>query len=186
MEILDCLHSNGKPNSYINAALPPRGLLHVKEQNINHSVTRTLGGLTSFAVICYQSICELLCVCSISSDMSDNRGKNRWQQLCVLRRHATRVAAAVWYVLENTVIIEVDEAKGAGETDGEKVKCVAKDQSAGSGRTASSQTLCATRSKIFGCCNVQLMGLGWWYTWFRWPGMPCEIYYEITCLLRCL
>lgn len=78
MEIPDCPPSNGKPNSYINAALPSRGLLHVKEQNINHTVTRTFGGLTTFAAICYQSIYEVLCVCSISSDMADNWGKNQW------------------------------------------------------------------------------------------------------------
>lgn len=61
----------------------------------------------------------------------------------------------------HTVIVEVGKAKGAGETEREKVKCLAEGPSAGSGRTAASRFFCATRSKVFGCCNVQLMGPGW-------------------------
>lgn len=48
MEIPGCLHRIGKPNSYINAALPPRGLSHVGKQNINHSGTHTFGGFNVF------------------------------------------------------------------------------------------------------------------------------------------
>lgn len=53
-EIPDCLHGYGKITSEINAALPSRGLLHIKEQNIHrrHAHWRVL---TSFAFVCYQS-----------------------------------------------------------------------------------------------------------------------------------
>lgn len=94
-----------EPSRDTNAALPSRGLFSVMEPNIKHCVTRTFGGLASFAVICYESKCEGLCVCNISSDMSGNAGKNGWQQLCVLLRHRARVAAPVWDVLENTIIV---------------------------------------------------------------------------------